>query len=115
MKRGEIYLATLSQRSGSEQTGTRPVLVISHNAFNQTPGWNSIIIVPISTSDAQAERGPTAIPLKKGIGGLKKDSVALCHQVTTLDRSKCGQRLGNLSPELMKEIEQGLKMAMDLI
>ena len=42
MKRGEIYWADLAPRSGSEQKGRRPVLVVSHDAFNQTPGWSSV-------------------------------------------------------------------------
>ena len=54
MKRGEVYWADLAPRSGSEQRGRRPVVVISHDAFNQTPGWRSIIVVPLSTSAAQA-------------------------------------------------------------
>ena len=45
MKRGEVYWADLAPRSGSEQRGRRPVVVISHDAFNQTPGWRSIIVV----------------------------------------------------------------------
>ncbi len=36
MKRGEVYWADLAPRSGSEQQGRRPVIVISHDAFNQT-------------------------------------------------------------------------------
>ena len=54
MKRGEVYWADLVPRSGSEQRGRRPVIVISHDAFNQTQGWRSIIVVPLSTSAAQA-------------------------------------------------------------
>jgi mRNA-degrading endonuclease toxin of MazEF toxin-antitoxin module len=50
MKRGEVYWADLAPRSGSEQQGRRPVIVISHNAFNQTQTWRSIIVVPLSTS-----------------------------------------------------------------
>ena len=114
MKRGELYLADLIPRSGSEQQGTRPVIVVSHDGFNETPGWRSIIVVPISTSAVQASRGPTAIPLAKGIGGLKKDSIALCHQVTTLDRAKLTQRLGSLSSKVMGDIENGLRAALDL-
>jgi mRNA-degrading endonuclease toxin of MazEF toxin-antitoxin module len=41
-------------------------------------------------------------------------STALCHHVTTLDRSKLKQRLGKLSAEKMLDIEQGLKAAMDM-
>ena len=91
MKRGEVYWADLAPRSGSEQQGRRPVIVISHDAFNQTQGWRSIIVVPLSTSTAQAGRGPSAVLLSQGTAGLGKESVALCHQVTTLDRSKLTQ------------------------
>jgi len=41
MKRGDVYWADLAPRSGSEQQGRRPVIVISHDAFNQTQGWRS--------------------------------------------------------------------------
>lgn len=114
MKRGEVYWADLVPRSGSEQQGRRPVIVISHDAFNQTRGWRSIIVVPLSTSAAQAGRGPTAVALPKGAAGLNKESVALCHQVTTLDRSKLTQRVGELSPRELSQIEAGLKAAMSL-
>lgn len=50
-------------------------------------------MVPLSTSVAQAERGPSAVLLSQGTAGLGKESVALCHQVTTLDRSKLTQRI----------------------
>ena len=114
MKRGEIYIAELIPRSGSEQTGRRPVIVVSHDGFNQTPGWRSIIVVPLSTSGNQARRGPTAILINHGDGGLAQDSVALCHQITTLDRGKLKQRLGTLPAEKISEIESGIKAAVDI-
>ena len=114
MKRGEVYVGSLSPRSGSEQRGSRPVIIVSHNAFNESPNWRSVIIVPISTSDAQARRGPTAVHLPKGSGGLQKDSVALCHQVTTLDRSKLTRLLGELDESLLDDVSVGLKIAQGL-
>jgi mRNA interferase MazF len=114
VKRGEVYVADLMPRSGSEQRGRRPVIVLSHDAFNQTPSWRSIIIVPVSTSAAQAKRGLTAVLLPQGAGGLKQESVALCHQVTTLDRAKLSQRLGELAPDQLRQVEAGLKAALDL-
>ena len=72
------------------------------------------MVVPISTSAAQAMRGPTAIYLPKGAGKLKRNSVALCHQVTTLDRAKLAKRMGTLSRDLVSQVENGLKKAMDL-
>ena len=114
MKRGEVYWADLAPRSGSEQRGRRPVVVISHDAFNQTQGWRSIMVVPLSTSASQAGRGPSAVFLPQGAAGLNKDSIALCHQVTTLDRSKLSQRIGELNSKELKKVEDGIKAAMDL-
>jgi len=114
MKRGEVYWADLSPRSGSEQTGRRPVIVVSNDGFNQTPGWRSVIVVPISRSAAQARRGPSVVEIPSGIGGLAKASVAVCHQVTTLDRAKLSKQLGLLPPDLVKELDDSLKAALDL-
>ena len=74
----------------------------------------SVIVVPVSSSAAQARRGPTVVALPAGATGLAKASVAVCHQVTTLDRGKLAKRLGGLSAEMLKEVESGLKAAMDL-
>ena len=112
MRRGEVYWADLVPRSGSEQRGRRPVIVISHDAFNQQ-GWRSIIVVLLSTSVAQAG-GPSALLLPQGAAGLDRDSVALCHQVTTLDRSKLTQRIGELNSTELRQVEDGIKAAMDL-
>lgn len=89
-------------------------MIVSNDGFNQTPAWRSVIIVPISSSAAQARRGPTAVALPKGAGGLTVDSVAVCHQVTTLDRAKLTRRLGRLTDELVERVEDGLKAALDL-
>ena len=72
LKRGEVYWARLAPRSGSEQTGRRPVIVLSHDAFNKVPTWRSVIVVPVSSSLRQAGRGPTAVPLPAGVGGLER-------------------------------------------
>ena len=114
MKRGDVYWADLVPRSGSEQTGRRPVVLVSHDGFNQTPAWRSIIVVPISTSASQAKRGFTVVEIPGGAAGLPKTSIAVCHQVTTLDRAKLTKRIGALPPALLGEVEVGLKAAMDL-
>jgi mRNA interferase MazF len=114
VRRGEIYWADLVPRSGSEQQGRRPVVVVSHDAFNQTLGWRSIIVVPLTTSTAQVGHGPTAILLPRGIAGLRKESVVLCHQVTTLDRSKLVQRIGELGTTELDQVNDGLRAAMKL-
>ena len=114
MRRGEVFWADLTPRSGSEQPGRRPVIIISHDGFNEAPHWRSVIVVPVSTSEAQAARGPTAVELAAGAGGLKKSGVALCHQVTTLDRAKLTERLGALPWAALAEVEDGLRIALGL-
>ena len=114
MRRGEVYWADLHPRSGSEQSGRRPVVVVSHDAFNQTASWRSVIVVPLSTSQAQTRRGPTAVPITAGTAGLARSSVALCHQVTTLDRAKLSGRLGVLPAAVLQEVQAGLLVALDL-
>jgi len=114
MKRGEVYWADLVPRSGSEQRGRRPVILVSNDGFNQTPGWRSMIVVPISTSTSKGKRGPTVIELPGGAAGLPKTSFAVCHQVATLDRTKLTKRIGVLPAESLREVEEGLKASMDL-
>lgn len=113
MKRGEIWLARLTPRSGSEQQGTRPVIVLSNDGFNAMQNWNSLIVIPVTTSQNQARRLDTVVSLAAGAGGLTRESVALCHQITTLDRSKFLDRLGILPADSITEIEEGVKAALD--
>jgi len=114
MTRGDIYWAELSPRSGSEQAGRRPVIVVSHDGFNQAQNWRSVIVVPISTSKAQAKRDLTAVEIPGGLRGLSRSGIAVCHQVTTLDRSKLTRYAGRLSRELLSSVEEGLRAALDL-
>jgi mRNA interferase MazF len=109
-----VFWADLSPRSGAEQHGRRPVVVVSNDGFNMTPSWRSVIVVPISTSEAQARRAPTIVPLPAGSARLRRSSVALCHQVTTLDRAKLTGRVGILPPDLLAHIDDGLKAALEL-
>jgi len=90
------------------------VIVISHDGFNQARNWRSVIVIPMSTSKAQAARGLTAIEIPADAGGLSRRGVAVCHQVTTLDRSKLTRFVGSLSREVLIRVDEGLKAALDL-
>jgi mRNA interferase MazF len=114
VRRGEVYWADLVPRSGSEQTGRRPVIVVSHDGFNEVPSWRSIIVIPVSTSASQGKRGPTIVEIPGGTAGLPKTCFAVCHQVTTLDRAKLTRKLGTLSPAMLRATEDALKAALDL-
>ncbi len=114
MKRGDLYLAELRPRSGAEIQDERPVLVVSHDSFNRVPTWQSVTVVPLTTSAAQARRGPTAVPIPDGAGGLRGDGIAVCHQLTTLDRAQLTRRLGALPADVLAAVEAGIKAALDL-
>ena len=115
MRRGEVYWADLAPRSGSEQQGRRPVIIVSNDQLNQIWNWKSLIVVPLSTSATQRTRTQSGIFLPLGTAGLPKECVALCHQLTTLDRSKFVKRIGRLNLMRLNELEDGLKAALDLI
>lgn len=114
MKRGEVYRIRLEPRSGSEQRGVRPAVLLTADTLTQARNWSSFIVVPVSTSESQIRRGDTAIFLPAGAGGLIKDSVVLCHQVTTVDRSKLLSILGVLSASELALIELGVLNAMGI-
>ena len=115
MRRGEVHWAELIPRSGSEQTGRRPVILISHDGFNVVPSWRSMIVVPISTSASQSKRGPTVVEIPGGVAGLSTTCIAVCHQVTTLDRAKLVKKLGVLPSGILDAVEGALKAALDLV
>lgn len=114
MQRGDLYWAELRPRSGSEQRGRRPVIVISNDGFNDVPTWRSVIVVPVTTSPRQAGRGPTVVPISAPAAGLSPDSAAVCHQITTLDRAKLTARIGSLSDSELHAVERGVIAACDL-
>ena len=112
--RGDVFWTELWPRSGTEQSGRRPAVVVSRDAMNRVEEWQSILMVPLSTSARQARRGPTAILVPRGAAGLTRESVALCHQVTTANRSKLLKRIGTLPADLVRQIDVGLRYAMAL-
>lgn len=54
------------------------------------------------------------MPIPAGSGGLSQESVALCHQVTTLDRRKLGELIGNLNGTQLRAVEEGLRVALGM-
>ena len=112
MVRGEIYLANLDPGEGSEQRGTRPVLVVSRDALNDFAPI--VIVVPITGREHKRQLYPTHSEIKAGESGLAKDSVALCEQVRAISKNRLTKRVGRVSVEIMQKIETALRIAMDL-
>ena len=102
VRRGEIWLADLNPTRGSEQAGTRPVLIFQNNSINRFT--STFLTIPLTTNLRRASL-PTCALIRQGEGGLAKDSVALCHQLRVLDGVRLKHRLGAIGEETMKEIE----------
>lgn len=102
VSRGEIWLANLNPTQGSEQSGTRPVLIFQNNSINRFT--STFLTIPFTTNLRRASL-PTCVLVREGEGGLAKDSVALCHQLRVLDKMRMVRRLGILSDDVMAAIE----------
>ena len=106
--RGEIYYADLSPVVGSEQGGLRPVLIIQNDMGNKHAP--TTIVAPI-TSILVKKPLPTHIPL--ATCGLPKDSVVLCEQLRTLDKSRLKQKIGELSDHSALNRALRISLALD--
>ena len=100
--RGEIRWAELDPTRGNEQQGTRPVLVISHDVFNERSGT---VLAMAITSQPQRAGFPLTLPLGK-IGG--KEAWLKISQVRVLSTQRLGRKLGRASPEQLAQAVEGL-------
>ena len=84
-QRGDIFLATLEPRVGSEQGGTRPVLIVQNDVGNK---FSPTVIAAAITSQRFKTSLPTHIRVNADGCGLAKDSIVLLEQVRTLDKKR---------------------------
>ena len=101
--RGEIRWADLNPTRGSEQTGLRPVLILSHVVFNARSG--TVIAVALTS---QAQRAGFPLTLELTTPGLPKRSWVKISQIRTLAVERIGKRLGRASPEEVAQVIEGL-------
>ena len=99
-KRGDIYYVDFGEKDGSKQGGVRPALVVSNNKANKHSP------VGYGRSDCQPGCGkeylPTHVQIPKG-SGLNKPSMALAEQVETLDKTRLGERIGEVLDDMVME------------
>lgn len=99
MKRGDIYLVSLDPIAGREQRGSRPVLVVSPNDFNEATKLP--VICPITNGGDFARRIGFAVP----ISGIKTTGVVRCDQPRVLDLgARKGRKVDSLPPIIMNEV-----------
>jgi mRNA interferase MazF len=101
--RGDVVWADLSPTVGSEQAGQRPIVVLSHDVFNDRSG--TVIAMAVTSQEPRA-----AFPLSLEITSVRlpKRSWARISQVRTLSVDRLGRKLGRISPEELDRLVIGL-------
>ena len=101
--RGDIRWADLSPTKGREQAGRRPVLILSHNVFNERSG--TVIAVALTS---QPQRASFPLTLELESKRLPKRTWVKISQIRTLAVERIGKRLSKVTPEELEQVIEGL-------
>jgi mRNA interferase MazF len=112
IERGGIYWADLGAPSGSRPAKRRPVLVISADTYNTSLLATLLAVVITSITDLATMPGNVFLPA--AVTGLPKDSVVNVTAVVTLNKSDLSDQAGQAPLALLREIDRGLRHALDL-
>lgn len=111
IKRGEVFYADLSPVIGSEQGGTRPVVIVQNDVGNR---HSPTVIAAAITSKQDKSSLPTHIPIKGDSCGLAKDSVVLLEQIRTIDKKRLKEKTGCLDKTDIAKVNQALNISFGL-
>jgi mRNA interferase MazF len=109
-ERGDIWLAELDPTRGHEQAGRRPVLMVSVGAFNQSKA-GLVIVIPVTST----LRGiPWHVPVAPPDGGVKNASYLMCEAIRSVSKERLIKRWGAVSMTVRKEVEDRLRILLEL-
>ncbi len=112
MRRGDIYDARLGQTEGSEQAGTRPVLIVTRDAINSNSPV--VVVVPLTRALHKIRIYPSHVLVPSSEGGLTEPSVALCEQARAIDKRRLIRFRGSLNPDTLALVNEALRITLDL-
>lgn len=108
MRQGEVWFADLNPTKGSEQSGKRPVVIVSGNTLNDA--LPIVIVVPITS---KIKSYPTCVLLLASrANGLEKDSEAVPFQIRAVAKKRLTKRAGVTTEAELREILKGLFLAL---
>jgi len=111
--RWKVFIANLDPVVGSEQGKTRPVIVISEDTINQV--LPIVNVIPISSRKSGRKVHSNEVLLLSGTGGLEVESIALCFQIRTLDKSRLTREIGRIDDlKLQESILNALRLQLGL-
>ena len=111
IKRGDIYYAELNPVIGSEQGGTRPVLIISNDIGNRHSP--TVIVAAITSRVHTKAKLPTHTAIRD-FEDLNKDSIILLEQIRTIDKKRLQEYIGMLSANEMARVDKALAISVSL-
>lgn len=111
IKRGDIFYADLSPVVGSEQGGSRPILIIQNNVGNH---YSPTVIVAAITAQNSKPKMPTHVKISSAHSKIAKNSVILLEQIRTIDKQRLSDRIDHLDDDLMKQVDQALAKSIGL-
>ena len=111
VKRGDIFYADLSPVVGSEQGGTRPVLIVQNDTGNK---HSPTVIAAAITSQTNKAKLPTHIELSGRSVGLTKDSVVLLEQIRTIDKRRLREHMGHVDENMMNQVDNAIAVSFGL-
>ena len=115
MRRGEIWLTDLEPARGSEANKRLPAILVSNDQANATAARlkrGVVTVVPVTSNVARVFA--FQVPLPAGLGGLRVESKAQCEQVRAVSVRRLGHRLGRLPATIMNEIDDALRLHLQL-
>jgi mRNA interferase MazF len=112
MQRGDVFWAFLDPVVGSEQAGRRPVVVVSRDAIHKA--MTVAIVVPLTNRENKDRLFPSQVEIKRGEGGVKADSIAMCEHVRAVSAERMRGFIGHLDTARIVQIDEALKIALDL-
>lgn len=112
VERGQIWWADLGEPAGSEPGCRRPVLVMQSDAFNRSR--LRTVVAVVLTSNLRLVQAPGNLLIPAKVAGLPRDSVANVSQIITLDRDFLSEPAGRIRGHLLKDVENGIRLALDL-
>ena len=110
--RGEIWWADLPEPQGSAPGYRRPVLILQSDTVNRSR--IATVTVVALTGNVRLVDAPGNVLIPAHASGLPRDSVANVTQVLTVNRDVLTERVRGLSPSLVKQVNVGLRFALDL-
>jgi len=110
--RGDIWRADRPEPVGSAPGYRRPVLVVQSDTFNRSR--LATVTVVALTANLRLVDAPGNVLIPSRASRLPRDSVANVSQVLTLDRARLTERVGRLSPRVVAQVDDGLRLALAL-